>query len=278
MCASACVIPVVDTIAKSLTDVVSPFFLVAARYGIGAALAAMLFKSPKRAYLSFSKAPGLHVLRSAMLVAAMVCFYWALTDLPVATALGGYFTGPIIATLVSIALLGEKARLATLAAVTLGFAGALLILRPEGGATSGSVLAMTSGLLSGFYLVLTRTASLAVRAEDNVLIQSVIGVLLVAPIAVLNLPSPDLSMIGWIVLMGCLSFVAHGLFLAAFRTLDVGTLAPLAYLEIAVAALLGWTLFGDVPSGLAWCGILCVVTAGVIISTAGGPSKSDLQN
>ncbi|MDA8586904.1 DMT family transporter [Rhodobacteraceae bacterium] len=268
MCASASIIPLVDTLAKVLTDVASPFFLVAARYAIGAALAAIIFAAPRRAFRSFKAAPKLHSSRSALLVAAMVSFYWAISDLPVATALGGYFTGPVIAAVLSVLFLGEKLRITTIVAVLLGFAGAMLILRPEDDIALGSILALLSGVLSGFYLVLTRAAALSVRADDNVLIQSVIGALLIAPIAALNLPTVDLQTVGLLLLMGGLSFVAHGLFLAAFRTLDVGTLAPLAYLEIAIAALLGWMLFDDPPSIITWSGIVCVVIAGMLITFA----------
>lgn len=273
MCGSACVIPVVDTIAKALTEVASPFFLVAVRYAIGAALAAVVFRSPRRALRSLASAPVLHFGRSGLLVAAMVSFYWAISSLSVATALGGYFTGPVIAAVLSIVLLGERARASTLLAVVLGFLGALFILRPDNSITYGSVFALLSGILSGFYLVLTRAASLSVRAEDNVLIQSIVGAALIAPIAAVNVPAVDLTILCLMVLMGVLSFAAHGLFLAAFRILDVGTLAPLAYLEIAIAALLGWAIFGDLPTILAWVGIVCVVTAGLLIAVTPAPSE-----
>ena len=265
---SASIIAFVDTIAKSLTAEASPLFLVAARYAIGALLGVVIFRSPRRAWSAFHHARVLHLSRAMLLVGAMVCFYSAISVLPVATALGGYFTGPIVAAVLSVMFLGERTSTAKVAAIGIGFAGTLFILQPGtgSGASAGTLLALVSGILSGVYLVVTRTASINVQAEDNVVIQSFVGAAVVLPLAMTDLPALGLPEIGLVAAMGVLSFLAHGLFLVALRTLEVGTVAPLAYLEIAWAAVLGWALFGGLPGRLTWIGIGCVVTSGLLIA------------
>lgn len=271
MALSATIIPIVDTIAKTLSSSASPAFLVSARYAIGAALALAVFRSPRRAAHAFRQAPALHVGRAALLVAAMATFYGAISELPVATALGGFFTGPIIAALLSLVVLGERTTRTQIAAIVLGFCGAMLILQPHSDAANpAGLLALSSGALSGVYLVLTRSASVRVGGRDNVLIQSVIGAALIVPVAAFDLPALRWTPAALVLLMGVLSFVAHGLFLAAFQTLDVSTIAPLAYIEIVWAAAFGWMLFGELPTPLAIAGIVSIVASGLLIARTVG--------
>lgn len=65
--------------------------------------------------------------------------------------------------------------------------------------------------------------------------------------------------------MGALGTGAHLMMTWALRFAPSATLAPMQYLEIPVAALLGWLIFRDFPNGIALAGIAVTVAAGLYV-------------
>ena len=65
--------------------------------------------------------------------------------------------------------------------------------------------------------------------------------------------------------MGVIGTVAHLLMTWSLRYAPSATLAPMQYLEIPFATLLGWLVFGDLPNGLAAIGIAVTVAAGLYV-------------
>ena len=74
--------------------------------------------------------PGLHLLRAAMLVTANLTFFSALATLSLAVATAIFFISPLLITLLSVPILGEKVGPLRLGAVLAGFVGVLIITRP----------------------------------------------------------------------------------------------------------------------------------------------------
>ena len=68
-----------------------------------------------------------------------------------------------------------------------------------------------------------------------------------------------------LVLFGILGVVAHLSMTYALRFAPTSTLAPVQYLEIPIAALVGWIVFADFPNGLALLGIAIIMGAGLYI-------------
>jgi drug/metabolite transporter (DMT)-like permease len=66
-------------------------------------------------------------------------------------------------------------------------------------------------------------------------------------------------------LLGALGTVAHLLMTWSLRFAPSATLAPMQYLEIPFATLLGYLVFGDLPDGLAAAGIAVTVAAGLYV-------------
>ena len=81
--------------------------------------------------------PHLHLLRALLIMVANSCFYAALVAMPLAMATAIYFVAPLIVTLLSIPVLGERVGPRRIAAVTLGFCGVLIILGPELSSAAG---------------------------------------------------------------------------------------------------------------------------------------------
>lgn len=263
---SVAIVPIVDTIAKLLTSTLTPSFLVCSRYLVSFLIALLVFQAPARAYISFCGAKFLHVSRSAILMLSMICFFWSISRIPIAIALGGYFTGPIIATLLSCPFLKEPFSLRNVVSIGFCFMGIMLIINPENLDVHSVFLSIISGFLYGIYIVLTRSSSILVREEDNLLIQSFFGFLLSFPLIFKDyFPIQQVSLSGlfFIFLIGFLSFLSHAFSLISFKVLDVKTAAPFLYFEIVFSAVLGLIVFDDFPSLYSWIGILLIILGGI---------------
>ena len=65
--------------------------------------------------------------------------------------------------------------------------------------------------------------------------------------------------------MGAVGTVAHLVMTWSLRFAPASTLAPMQYLEIPFATLIGWIIFRDLPDGLAAAGILVTIAAGLYV-------------
>ena len=81
----------------------------------------------------------------------------------------------------------------------------------------------------------------------------------------LGLAMPSGQVWIWLVLLGISSAVSHLLISYALRLAPSTTIAPLHYLEIASAAVLGFLVFGDFPDATTWTGIAIIVASGLYI-------------
>lgn len=217
----------------------------------------------------------LHALRGFFIAAATLCFFTALTRLPLADALAIFFIEPLLLTLLSPLFLGETLGWRRLTAVAVGFVGALIIIKP-GAAVFGiyALLPLLTALCFACYLILTRKLA---QHTSPVLIQFYTGisgfiVMTVALIvgdqlgfSILTPSWPNQQQWFFMALLGAIGCVAHLLVVYAFKTLDAGTLAPFQYFEIVSAVIFGWYFFADIPSATTWLGIVIIVGSGIYV-------------
>ncbi len=225
----------------------------------------------------------LHALRGFLIALATLCFFTSVTRLPVADAIAIFFVEPLLLTLLSPIFLGEKIGWRRLLAVVIGFAGALIIIRP--GASMFGVYAflpLAAALCFAFYLIITRKLALD---TDPILVQFFTGLsgLFFLSVALLALPVINwLSGSDWQVffltpvwpspsqwalmgLLGTIGCVGHLMVVHAFRYADASKLAPLQYFEIVGAALFGWLVFQDIPTLNTWAGIAVITGSGFYV-------------
>jgi drug/metabolite transporter (DMT)-like permease len=267
MACAMLIIPGADAAAKYLSSVHSPVFLSWARY-----IAAFVFILPVVAIAQVKERTPLlrrdailpQLLRTAFLVGAMTLYFEAVSRIPLADALGAYFVAPIAATLIAAIVLRERLDRRKLAAVLLGFAGAMLVVRPDMAGSAGTLIALASGLMMACYLVLTRMAK-GEAPLATLTAQLVFGVLILTPFIPFQWVTPSAEALSLIALMGLLSAASNLMTITAFRMASVATLSPLVYLELVGATALGFAIFGDLPTPLTWAGIAVIVAAGLII-------------
>ncbi|MBT3700373.1 MAG: EamA family transporter [Alphaproteobacteria bacterium] len=258
-------IPTVDGLAKYLSGQHSPLYIGWARYAVASmvVLPFAVFSHGKRIFPQNNLGP--HILRTIFLMSAMTLFFLAIARTPLATAISAYFVAPIIAALLAVIFLKERLTTIKTVAVVLGFSGALIILRPGMDMDIGVLLAMGAGAFFAFYVITTRQASRQSDPIRTLVFQCVVGTLILTPQAIWAWSLPAVQDLHLFLTMGCLSALSHILSITAFRYAEASTLAPLVYLELVSASIIGYIFFDDLPDVGIWIGAAVIVASGLLL-------------
>ncbi len=209
--------------------------------------------------------PWLHVVRVVLVVAEVSCFYWAVRYLPLADVFMFYLASPIFVTLLSVLFLGEKVGLFRWAAVLAGFIGVVLIFPPSSAAlTLPAVVALGGSLSLAFILIMAR--KLKGAGGFTLITYQTLGVA-VAGSATLPFAwvTPGLIDFLLLCLLGIVATVAHFMLNRSVSVAPASVVAPFQYTSIIWAMILGFLVWGDIPSTQAFVGAALVIGAGLLI-------------
>ncbi len=263
--------PFMDLFAKLLTETVSPAVIGLGRFGTQSLILLPFVIAAGQ----WGKPTRLHFLAGAFLAGALLAFNAALKHMPIPNAISIFFVEPLILTLMSAYLLGEGLGWRRLLAVSGGLVGAMIVIRPnwqEFGPAAVYPLIAAIGFAS--YLLITRVMTrrggrlalqfwIGVGAMVVLAGTAIVGDRLGAPLLALSWPGP--RQWAYIAAMGAIAAVSHQMIAHAFARAEAGTLAPLQYLEIITATLIGWYFFGDFPDPLTWLGTAIIIGAGIYV-------------
>lgn len=271
-------LPGMDAITKFLAGEIAPGFAAWGRFFFQVILLSPLvyFINRRRPRLRPDQIPRTdwwpHIARGGLIAAATTFFFIGIRYLPLADAFAIFFIEPLIVTLLSALLLGEPIGWRRLSAIGSGFIGALLIIRPAFAEVGWAVLyPFAAAWCFAFYILLTRTLA---KHEEPMRLQWLTGLfaclglsaaLLVGnhfQVASLQAAWPNLTQWGWLITIGLIGTVGHGLLVYAYRQVVISLLAPFQYIEIIGATLLGWLIFEDFPDPITWLGVAIIVASG----------------
>lgn len=272
MTAAMLTIPIVDGLAKhlSVSAGYSPLFLGWARFAIASLVVLPLAAAMHGRHLFPAERLGSHFVRTAVLVAGMTLYFFAIARIPLALAASAYLVGPIIAVVLSVLVLKEHMTRAKAFSLALGFAGSMVILRPGGTVDAGVLLAFGAGISFAVYLVATRRASAESDPVKTLAFQCAVGALLLTPQALFSWSTPAWDDLVLFAAMGLCSAGSHLLSIAAFRLADASTLSPLVYIELLGTAIIGYAAFGEIPGLATVIGAAFIVAAGLVLLRSNG--------
>lgn len=208
---------------------------------------------------------GLHLLRGVLGVTMMGAFVYALRTLPLSTAYTLFFVAPLLIVALSVPILGERVGPRRWAAIVVGFAGVLVVLRPTGqGVASLAGLAVLVAALG--YAVSAITVRVLSRTDSS----QAIVVWLMASMAVgagaLALPDwvPLRPVDLWLILgIGLAGAFGQYAITEAFRQGEASLLAPLEYSALLWGVGLDLALWGVLPDAVTWLGAAIIVGSGL---------------
>ena len=218
--------------------------------------------------LFVTQRPALQLASSLLLLVSTSLFFTALRYVPLADATAVSFTSPFMVALLAGWLLRERVSSVHWLAIALGFAGALLVIRPGVGTVNPYLfLVVGNAACYAGYQVLTRRVAAYDRPETSVTYDALVGTVLLSAIVPFFWQTPAAAA-HWLLLavIGLLGGLGHYCGARALVATPASTLAPLYYVQLISAAALGYLLFGDVPSGWTWTGAALVVASGIVIA------------
>ena len=210
--------------------------------------------------------PWLVLLRSALMVTAMVCAFYAFSVLPLAEVYSLLFSFPLIVTVLSIPILGEVVRAQRWAAVGVGLIGVLIVLRPGStDITLGHLAALTAAFCSAFGSVLVRKIGNEERSAVLILYPMLLAILVMSLMQPAVYQPPSLLHLAMMALVGLFSVIAQHLIILAYRAAPAGVVAPSQYSQIIWATLFGMIFFGERPDGWVAVGASIIIASGVFV-------------
>ncbi len=258
-------IPLVDGLAKYLSTFYSPLFLGWARYAVASLIVLPVAALRNGTSIFPAERRGSHLLRTLFLVISMTLYFLALARIPLATAISVFFIGPIAAVVLSIFVLKERMSRAKGLSLALGFIGAIVILRPGPQINPGLLLAFAAGIAFAFYLIATRSAAQRSDPIKTLAFQCLIGTVLLTPQAAVTWAAPRWNDLVLFLALGFFSAFSHVLSIAAFRFAEASLLAPLVYLELIGATLIGYVVFSEIPDTFTIIGASLIIAAGLVL-------------
>ena len=267
------VLPGIDAIAKWLSGAIPAGQIAWSRFLFQTILMLPLFLRTRGAIAT--RALPLHALRGALIALTTLLFFAALKYLPLADAISIFFVEPLILTLLSALFLAEPVGRRRLAAVAVGFVGALIVIRPSFTTLGAPALLPLGAALSfAMYLMLTRKLAQHELPERMQFYAGVFGGMAMTLALVVG-AATDVAVLGvvwpspgeWLLLagLGVIATGGHLLVVHAFRWAPAGLLAPFQYVEIVGATILGFLIFDDFPDLTTWVGVAIIVGSGMYV-------------
>lgn len=206
---------------------------------------------------------GLQLLRGLALLASALLFNLGLAALPLATATALVFSSPLFVTLLSVWVLRERVAGARWGWVLLGFAGVLVVARPDPASFDGAVLwPVGSSAAWAVAMIATRHLAGSAAPATTQAWSCACGLLLCS----LLLPGygrwPDTAQAAELLAMGACWAGAQWLVLLAYRHAAASTIAPFAYSQMLWAHALAVLLLAQWPAPTTLLGSAVILAAG----------------
>jgi len=260
-------LPIMDGFAKYLSSDMPVLQITWARYFFTVVFTLPVMMLFFRNKLVWTDKPKLQIIRGLVLLAANICFFYAISVISLAKALTLAFVAPLIVTAFSPIFLGERVGVRRWTAVIIGFIGSLVVIRPGFVEINlASLSALCTGIMYGFYLIITRKLSTSDNSLLTLLLTGTVGLVVISltmPFIWMN-PSPlQWSLMAGIGLFAC---IGHLFLILSLKYADVSKLAPFSYFEIITNIIIGYYFFNDFPDNWTFLGLFIIILSGIYIS------------
>lgn len=210
---------------------------------------------------------GLFAIRGCLAYFITLLYFMAAGLMPIADLTSITFTRPIFGTIAAIFVLSEIVGLRRWIAIIIGFLGMLIIVRP-------GFQTINIGVVYILLAVIIQTANTMIvkiltRTEhpDTIAMYHAAFMLPVAVIpAIFVWQTPSLEMLGWLIVIGWFGILNQRMLARAFAIADASLVLALGYLRLPISALMGFLVFGEVPTIWVWIGGAVIASAAAYIA------------
>ncbi len=219
---------------------------------------------------------GMYAGRTLVSYSGMLCWFYALANMPLADATSLMFTLPLFTVLLAATFLGERVGLDRWIATAIGFAGALIIIRPgfvEVGIAAGAALYTALSYSGGNVM----TKSLVRTEESNAIVFynfALLGVVSVGP-AFAVWTTPAWGDVSWILVFGVLSVLAQQCITRSFAAAPASVVIPFQFLKLPFVAAIALLWFAERPDPWTWLGALVIFASTYGIARRAARTRDD---
>lgn len=217
-----------------------------------------------------------HGVRGLVGVTAMALNFYGLTHLPLPEAISIGYAMPLLAVVFGALILHETVRLYRWSAVLIGMAGVLTITIPQltvfsgndiayPDASSGALAVLASACFAALAVIQVRRLISTERTPTIVIYFSTTASLLALATLPFGWVVPDFGQATLLVLAGFAGGIGQILLTQSYRHADTSTIAPFEYTSLLLSLVIGYFIFGDVPTAPTLIGASIVIAAGIFI-------------
>jgi drug/metabolite transporter (DMT)-like permease len=207
--------------------------------------------------------PLSHLVRGATGFGAYTMFVVALTQLRMGDAFALSYTTPFWSLGVAVVVFGERLGPAKIAATAVGFAGVLLVVKPAGDFNAFALVALSSAMLTCVAMMMVKQLTRTEPPDRIAFWFIAVGIPLGAPLAALGWTPPEGSAIGLLALLGGITWLGQRCLSRGYALGQFSKMAPLVFVQVALATVIGIFWFGEVPDPAAALG-MALIAAGAI--------------
>jgi len=260
-------LPVMDGFAKYLSSDLPILQITWSRYFFTVVfiLPIMFFFYNKQ--LVWTDKPKLQFIRGMILLCANICFFYAISIISLAKALTLAFIAPLIVTAFSPMMLGEKVGIRRWTAVVIGFIGSLVVIRPGFVEFNlASFAALGTGIMYGFYLIITRKLSTSDNPLLTLLLTGLVGAVIISCVVPFVWVKPTFNQWSMMAGIGMFACIGHLFLILSLKYADASKLAPFSYFEIITNIIIGFYFFNNFPDNWTFLGLFIIILSGIYIS------------
>ena len=253
----------VDTQAKFLTDTLHPIQIVWSRQ-LGLLIGVFILLALRGVAVLRTQYPGLQIARGALAASSATLFIVAVSFVPLADAVAVSFVAPFIVTVLGALVLREPVGVRRWTAVSIGFLGAMIVIRPGLGVIHPAVmLVLLAATLFALRQILSRVLSNSDRTATTVAYTALVGsLLLTVPLPFFwQWPTTNLE-VALLVSIGVLAALAELLVIKALEVAQAVVVAPVHYTLLIWSTMYGYLVFAQLPDLWTWIGALIIVATG----------------
>jgi drug/metabolite transporter (DMT)-like permease len=208
-----------------------------------------------------------HLLRTLLATGAMFGFFYGLARMPLVDALTLGFTAPLMVTALSVPMLGEHVGWRRWIAVSVGFVGVLIILRPAGGDVSFASIAVLFAAFCYACMAITSRKLSTTESSYSLSVYVIVGPMIVS-LLLLGRGAwqvPDGN--GWLMftLAGACSVIAWIGIIGGYRRASPALIAPFEYTALIGGAIAGYFIWHEVPDRWVVLGATVIIASGLFV-------------
>ncbi|MGF6933251.1 drug/metabolite transporter (DMT)-like permease [Paraburkholderia sp. UCT70] len=217
-------------------------------------------------------------LRALTLLGASGLFFAGLPYMPLCEAFAIVYSETLLVIVLAPLLLHETLKPRDALAAAVGFAGMLLVVRPDGSHASwlGPALLIASALCGALSIIQIKRIKASDDSGTTVLYFTLVGTAVMGASLVFAWRTPSFDALAIMALLGALATAGQLLMTMAFRDADAGALAPYNYTSIVWAALFGYLVWGETIGGISMLGIALIVGSSIAVAMRRKPEEGPL--